>query len=158
MVENTLPMRGSLWCVGWRLRRIRRGRPAVVVSVTIACALLAGGCTFMRHHINTVDFHERIKDVEDGRTTTDELREMIGSPPQSVLFAGKGERIWVYSFGEAKAAGLTLIVFNTLKTNMGLDGALFLIDENGVVKEHTVSNNSQDLAWEWWPFDEKDES
>ncbi len=112
----------------------------------------------MRHHINTVDFHERIKDVEDGRTTTDELREMIGSPPQSVLFAGKGERIWVYSFGEAKTAGLTLIVFNTMKTNMGLDGALFLIDENGVVKEHTVSNNSQDLAWEWWPFDEKDES
>jgi hypothetical protein len=123
-----------------------------------ACALLASGCTFMRHHINTVDFHERIRNVEDGKTTTDELRDMIGSPPQSVLYTGKGERIWVYSFGEAKTAGLTLIVFNTLKTNMGLDGALFLIDENGVVKEHIVSNNSQDLAWEWWPFDEKDES
>jgi hypothetical protein len=131
--------------------------------LSIKCLVAAGvllmtGCTIARQDINTVDFHDRIMNVEPGKTTTDELKEMIGSPPQSILYVKGGERIWLYSFGQAKAAGLTLIVFNTLKTNVGLDGALFLIDQNGVVKEYNVSNNSQDLPWEWWPFDEDDKS
>lgn len=112
----------------------------------------------MRHDINAVDFHEKIKHLEMGKTTADELRTMIGSPPQSVLFTDDGERVWIYSFGQAKTVGLTLILFNTLKTNMGLDGGLFLIDKDGIVKKQVVSNNSQDLPWEWWPFDEDDDS
>ena len=95
----------------------------------------------MRHDINAVHFHEKIKHLEMGETTADELRTMIGSPPQSVLFTDDGERVWIYSFGQAKTAGLTLILFNTLKTNMGLDGALFLIDKDGIVKKQVVSNN-----------------
>ncbi len=129
--------------------------PVGVLFMITAIPLLACGCTFSRQHINTVDFHERIVGIEPGKTTTDDLKQMIGSPPQSILYVEGGERIWVYSFGQAKTAGLTLIVFNTLKSNIGLDSALFLIDENDVVKEYNVSNNSQDLPWEWWPFDEE---
>lgn len=158
MFHKTRPADGGRECLTTRARRRPLRSSLPVVFLTVAAMLLATGCTVTRQDINTVDFHEKIRNVETGKTTTDELRDMIGSPPQSVLYTSGGERIWVYSFGQAKTAGLTLIVFNTLKTNIGLDGALFLIDENGVIKEYTVSNNSQDLPWEWWPFDEEDNS
>ena len=158
MSHNTRSVDGRLGRLTIPVRRYPLRSSLPVVSLMAAAVLLASGCTIMRQDINTVDFHEKIKNVETGKTTTDELQDMIGSPPQSILYVAGGERIWVYSFGQAKTAGITLIVFNTLKTNIGLDGALFLIDESGVIKEYTVSNNSQALPWEWWPFDEEDES
>ena len=158
MFHKTQPVDGRLGCLTTRAWRYPLRSSLPVVSLMAAAVLLASGCTIMRQDINTVDFHEKIRNVEAGKTTTDELQDMIGSPPQSILYTGGGERIWVYNFGQAKTAGITLIVFNTLKTNIGLDGALFLIDESGVIKEYTVSNNSQALPWEWWPFDEEDES
>ncbi len=132
-------------------------RSMIAVCAMAFAGLLCSGCTFMRHDINAVHLHDKIKHLETGKTTADELQTMIGSPPQSVLFTDDDERVWIYSFGQAKTAGLTLILFNTLKTNMGLDGALFLIDKDGVVKKQIVSNNSRDLPWEWWPFDDEND-
>ena len=129
----------------------RVGMPLAAVAVGWGAMT---GCTFSRQRINTVNFHEKVQQVVEGQTTADELAATLGSPPQSVLYTDNGKRIYVYSFGDAKTAGLTLIVFNSLKTNMGLDGAMFLIDQNGVVEEFIVSNHSQDIPWEWWAFDE----
>jgi hypothetical protein len=131
---------------------------ANVFTLLALTGLLWGGCTVSRHDINAFDFHDRITELEVGKTTSQELQDMIGSPPQSVLFTENDGRVWVYTFGHAKTAGLTLIVFNALKTNMGLDGALFLIDRDGIVRKHFVSNNSQNIPWEWWPFDENDDT
>ena len=141
----------------WQVIGLPHRTMGVVFLIAVAAPFLTG-CAVIRLDINAVDFHERAGNVEVGKTTSDELRTMIGSPPQSVLFTDDDETVWIYSFGQAKTAGLTLIVFNTLKTNMGLDGGLFLIDKDGIVKKKIVSTNSQDLPWEWWPLDEDDDS
>jgi len=122
-----------------------------------AFALLAFGasaCTFSRTYINpkTLDLPERVKQVEKGRTTAAELQQILGAPPHSILRAPSGEKVYLYSYGETKTAGLTLVVFNLTKTNSGIDAALFFVDDKDVVTDYTVGDNSRHIHWEWWPF------
>ena len=54
--------------------------------------------------------------------------------------------------GVATAAGLTLILINIMKTNSGIDTALFLVDEQGVVEETKIGQNHKEVDWQWWAF------
>lgn len=116
--------------------------------------LLASGCTFNRTKTNLEDFHERIERVEVGVTTSEDLLDILGGPPTNIIDVAGDRRVWLYTFGDSKTSGLTLIVLNISKSNVGIDSAIFILDPDGVVEEARYSRNSEDLDWDWWAFGE----
>lgn len=129
-----------------------RRSPFLTVALA-ALTLTVAGCSWGRSQINQADMEQRVAGVVPGETTVAELEEMAGGPPTSITPVG-GKRLYAYTYGDAKTEALTLLILNIGKTNLGLDTALFLIDENNVVEFARVGRNSADLPWEWWAFGE----
>lgn len=123
----------------------------LALTVLLTCALGSAGCMFSRTVINAPDLRERIARVEPGRTSVPDLERILGTPPTSITPVGKG-RVYAWAFGQGKTAGLNLILFNVHKTNLGIDNALFYVDERDVVQKVSVGQNSKTLPWEWWAF------
>jgi len=125
-------------------------------SLVLACvlgALLLPGCTFSRAEINDSAIPTRVKaDLKKGVTTETQLVASIGTPPGQVILLPNQKRLLVWSYGQSKTEGLTLIVFNSLKTNVAVDTAIFLVGASGVVEEAWVGDNCEDVPWEWWAF------
>lgn len=121
--------------------------------LAVACVwLLTLGCTFSRTRTNVDDFYDRIDRVVVGKTTAEQLIDILGSPPNNIIDVAAGRRVLLYTFGDAKTSGLTLIVLNITKTNVGIDSAIFIVDPDNVVEEVRYSTNSQGLEWDWWAF------
>ena len=118
---------------------------------TAAVVIALGGCTWGRQQINQADLENRVAGVVPGQTTAAELEKLAGGPPTSITPIGQ-KQLYAYTFGNSKSEALTLLIVNIGKTNTGLDTALFLIDENGIVESSRVGTNSKDLPWEWWAF------
>ena len=122
------------------------------IALAAAVVVMAlGGCSWGRQQINQADLERRVAGVVPGQTTAAELEQMAGGPPTSITPIGQ-KQLYAYTYGDSKSEALTLLIINIGKTNTGLDTALFLIDENGVVESSRVGTNSQDLPWEWWAF------
>lgn len=122
------------------------------ISLAAAVVVMAlGGCTWGRQQINQADLERRVAGVVPGQTTVAELEQMAGGPPTSITPIGQ-KQLYAYTYGDSKSEALTLLIINIGKTNTGLDTALFLIDQNGVVESARVGTNSEDLPWEWWAF------
>jgi hypothetical protein len=122
------------------------------ISLAAAVVVIAlGGCTWGRQQINQADLERRVAGVVPGQTTVAELEQMAGGPPTSITPIGQ-KQLYAYTYGDSKSEALTLLIINIGKTNTGLDTALFLIDQNGVVESARVGTNSEDLPWEWWAF------
>ncbi len=45
-----------------------------------------------------------------------------------------------------------MILFNVAKTNVAIDTAVFLVDENNTVVDAWIGDNSKDVPWQWWAF------
>ena len=114
---------------------------------------LVPACTFARAEINDPTLPQRVREhLELGRTTEDQLIEAIGTPPGSIILLKDKERLLIYNYGQSRTKGFTMIIFNTAKTNVAVDTAVFLIGSDGRVKEAWVGDNSEDMPFEWWPF------
>jgi hypothetical protein len=122
-----------------------------LLTLGAASLLTLGGCTFHRAQINVADLEQRATAVQPGRTTVAELETILGGPATSITPIG-GKLLYVYTFGDSKTAGLTLILLNISKTNTAIDTALFLVDENDVVEWMGIGRNSSDVPWDWWAF------
>jgi len=122
-----------------------------VVIATVLAALTVG-CTWARGRINTPDFHNKVAAIEVGVSTQEDVLDAVGSYPGTVRQLKSGKEIWAYIFGDSKTEGFSLIIVGWQKSNIGIDTALFKFDENGVLERQWVSNNSQDLEWEMWPY------
>ena len=122
------------------------------IALAAAVVVMAlGGCSWGRQQINQADLERRVAGVVPGQTTAAELEQMAGGPPTSITPIGQ-KLLYAYTYGDSKSEALTLLIINIGKTHTGLDTALFLIDENGVVESSRVGTTSQDLPWEWWAF------
>lgn len=121
---------------------------------TLALLGAAGlaSCTFSRAEINDSNIPNRAKNLEPGKITEEQLIEGIGTPPGQIIFLPDKQRLLIYNYGQSKTKGLTLILFNFLKTNVAVDTAIFLVDANGKVQDAWVGDNSQNVDWEWYPF------
>lgn len=131
-----------------------RYRRLMWVSALVVALLAPGvaGCTFSRAQINVVDLEQRVANVVPGKTRIEEVERMIGGPATSITPLGSDKLLYVWTFGESKTAGLTLILINIMKTNSGIDTALFLVDEGGVVEEVNIGQNHKEVGWQWWAF------
>jgi hypothetical protein len=127
----------------------RTSLDCAVLTAVVVMAL--GGCSWGRQQINQADLESRVAGVVPGQTTAAELEGLAGGPPTSITPIGQ-KQLYAYTFGDSKSEALTLLIVNIGKTNTGLDTALFLIDENGIVESSRVGTNSKDLPWEWWAF------
>jgi hypothetical protein len=126
--------------------------PRLPLALLLSLSLLAGsGCTWSRTRVNDPDFRTKAASVVPGKTTARELIQTLGTPINWVELPG-GNHMYAYSYGDSKTEGLTLLVVNILKTNVGLDSAFFLLDDKDVVREKYIGTNSEDLPWEWWAF------
>jgi hypothetical protein len=126
-------------------------RSSLVAAWLGALAILLGACTWQRTQINQADLERRVAGVVPGQTTAAQLEQMAGGPPTSITPIGQ-KQLYAYTYGDAKTEALTLLIINIGKTNSGIDTALFLIDEDGVVEFTRVGQNSKDIPWEWWAF------
>ena len=133
-----------------RLIAMKNSIWAVLLCVGLALSL--DGCLWGRQKINVENFHDKATQVKPGKTTAKQLPGIFGTPPNAVITKKNGKEIHVYSFGDSKTKGFVAIIVNFTKENKGLDTAHFYIDANGVVEEKIISTNSQDVAFEWWPF------
>jgi hypothetical protein len=116
--------------------------------------LAASACSFNRSYVNPDcrDLPKRMSQVKKGETTVNELEEILGAKPQSTMRTPTGELVLVYTYGEVKSSGLTLIVLNLSRANSAIDTALFFIDAQNIVQDYSVGDASRRLEWEWWPF------
>jgi hypothetical protein len=122
---------------------MKRSSSSVAVLTAVVVMALAG-CSWGRQQINQADLETRVARVVPGQTTAAELEELAGGPPTSITPIGQ-KQLYAYTFGDSKSEALTLLIINIGKTNTGLDTALFLIDENGIVESSRVGTNSKDL-------------
>jgi hypothetical protein len=122
-----------------------------MAAVLGALAAVIAGCTFNRTQINQADLERRVSAVVPGQTTLAELEAMAGGPATSITPIGD-KRLYAYTFGDSKTAGLTLILLNISKTNAAIDTALFLVNQDNVVEWAGVGQNSKDVPWQWWAF------
>ncbi len=122
------------------------------LCIALLGALVLPACTFSRAEINDSSLPERAKNLRVGEHTVEDLIEALGTPPGQIILLPNNNRLLIYNYGQSKTQGLTLILFNVLKTNVAIDTAIFLIDENGTLAEAWVGDNSEDVPWEWWAF------
>jgi len=112
------------------------------------------GCTWSRIKYNVEDFHTRAARVKVGQTNAADLEKIFGSAPNTIIPGKDDKSIYVYNFGDTKTNGLTLIIVNISKSNVRTDSAYFFVNNAGVVEKASISNNSEDVPWEWWAFGE----
>jgi hypothetical protein len=122
------------------------------MAILLAVPLVLSACHFSRVRVNVENFHDKAAGVEAGSTTSDQLVDMLGTQPNKIIDLEGDKQAYVYIFGDSKTKGLTLIIINILKTNTGIDTAVFVLDSNDVVEEVHISSNSEDLPWEWWAW------
>ncbi len=127
-------------------------RLLIAVALCAALALSAGGCTWARFRTNVEDFYSKADQVIPGRTSGKDLPRILGTPPNVIMDLEGKKQVYVYNFGDAKTAALTLLLLNVSKTNRGDDHAYFIVNAGGVVEEKLISTNSRDLPWQWWAF------
>ena len=126
----------------------------IQTCIALLGALALSSCTFARLEINDAQIPERIGNLQLGQDTEDDLIKAIGTPPGQIILLPNNKRLLIYNYGQSKTMGLTLVILNIAKTNVAIDTAIFLIDENDMVEEHWVGDNSVDVPWEWWAFGE----
>ena len=130
-------------------------RRRLIWTFILMVALLTpglGGCTFSRAQINAADLEQRVANVVPGTTHIEEVERMIGGPATSITPVSTDRLLYAWTFGDSKTAGLTLILINIMKTNSGIDTALFLVDDQGVVEEAKIGQNHKEVGWQWWAF------
>ena len=123
-------------------------------AALLAAAAAAAGCSFHRTDINDPTLPGRAERVVPGETKAADLPGILGSHPVNFIALPDGSRLLVYTYGQSKSEGLSLVVVSISRTNTAIDTAFFLADPSGVVREKWVGVNSKDVPWEWWAFGE----
>ena len=118
--------------------------------IAILVVLGSTGCLFAREQLNVPDFEGRVANIVPGRSTLQDLEALVGHPTSITPIADK--RLLVYVFSDSKTVTFNLIVFGSSKTNVGFDTALFLVNEQDVIEQVSITENSQDLPWQFWAF------
>ena len=130
----------------------------LALGAVLVFLLLQTGCVWQRGRTNIADLHERIGQVQVGKTTGSDLIRVLGSPPNNIIQTADGGRVYLYVFGDSKTKGFRFPFFLEIsKSNIGVDSALFILDKNDVVSFSSASTNSKDLPWEWWAFGEDED-
>ncbi len=124
-------------------------------TLALLGALVLSSCTFARAEINNSHIPELVAEhLKLGETTSEQVIDAIGTPPGQIIFLPNKEKLLIYNYGQSKTKGFTLILFNSLRTNVAIDTAIFHVDASGKVDEAWIGDNSQDVPWEWWAFGE----
>jgi len=123
-----------------------------LITALCFCVVLtfAAGCSFSREFINDPNLPANTTSLEVGSSTQQDLLELLGAP-NSVIPLGESRNMFIYSFGNSKKAGLSLLIVSFSKTNKGLDTAVFILEDE-IIADMYVSNNSEYIPWEWWSF------
>ncbi len=114
-------------------------------------AMSQSGCAWRRARTNVADMYARVDRVLEGSTTSVQLVEILGSPPNNVIELPGNKTLFLYTFGDQKTEAFSLVLIEISRSNIGVDSALFVL-ENDVVQKMYVSTNSKDLAWQFWPW------
>ncbi len=123
--------------------------------VLLACflgTLFSGGCAWNRSRTNISDFHDRVEGIVVGKTKIADVPKLVGGPPNNIIPTSDGGQVLLYTFGDSKKNSLNLLIVNFSRTNVGVDSALIIVNKDGVVQQVSVSENSKELTWDYWPF------
>jgi hypothetical protein len=121
-------------------------------AVLLAAAAVPAGCSFQKVELNDPSIAHKARNIVLGETREEQLLEILGVEPTSFITLKEGGRLLNYAYGLSKTGGLNLIVFNTQKTNSGLDTMFLKISPEGVVTKAWIGDHSSDVEWDWWAF------
>ncbi|RKY19644.1 MAG: hypothetical protein DRQ55_10150 [Planctomycetota bacterium] len=129
-------------------------------GLTLMASLLlltTGGCSWGRQRVNVEGMHARAEALRPGVSTQEHVLAAMGTHPNRVMDLKNDKEAWVYIFGDGKTEGFNMFIVAFQKSNIGLDTAMLTFDANGVLEDMWISNNSQELEWELWPFGDEDD-
>jgi len=126
----------------------------ILGAVLLAAAVAPAGCVFQKVELNDPSIGRKAQAIVPGETREEQLLEILGVEPTSFITLKEGGKLLNYAYGLSKTGGLNLIVFNTQRTNTGLDTMFLKVNPEGVVTKAWVGDHSENVEWDWWAFGE----
>lgn len=116
------------------------------------CVVLGGmlgflmGCAFVRGEVGKPFSENRIKELERGTTTRQEVAQRFGAPDEVVQ--ANGLEIFHYRRFDSKLGWL--VFFSRL--NVGSDNLWVFFNSQGIVEDVVYGNHTDQLEFQVWPF------
>ncbi len=124
---------------------MRGVRPLLLLAT---CAILTGGCAFVRgtygEEVNALD----ITSIKKGTSTRAEVATLLGAPERVVEVNGR--EIFQYYRYDMKSG---LLLFFS-RTNVISEDVFVFFDANGVVQDIVVGKKKPPVEMQFWPFGE----
>ena len=125
-----------------------RGSALVRWIGVLGIAGLLMGCAFVRGEVGEPFSEERIKALEKGKTTRQEVALHFGAPDEVV--EANGYDIFHYRRFDSK---LGWVLFFS-RFNVGSDNLWVFFNSQGIVEEVVFGNRTGNLEFQVWPFGE----
>jgi outer membrane protein assembly factor BamE (lipoprotein component of BamABCDE complex) len=111
------------------------------VLLLLCLAAFQSGCTRTQTQRGIPPTWNDLSDAQlaVGKTEQREVLALLG-PPSQVITHDRGQ-IFYYLHEEASSRGLILLLYNTSSTLTEYDRAIFFFDENGVLRDYSLSGN-----------------
>jgi len=104
------------------------------------------GCAFVRGEVGEPFPEDRIKGLEKGKTTLQEVALQFGAPDEVV--EANGYDIFHYRRYDSKFGWV--LFFSRL--NVGSDNLWIFFNSEGIVEEVVFGNRTGNLEFQVWPF------
>jgi len=123
-----------------------KGRALVRWIGILVITVLFMGCAFVRGEVGEPFAEDRIKALEKGKTTRQEVALQFGAPDEIVQ--ANGHEIFHYRRYDSKMGWLLFIS----RFNIGSDHLWVFFNRQGIVDEVVFGNRTNDLEFQVWPF------
>lgn len=113
-----------------------------IIVLLVICAFFAG-CTMGYRNVGTPDKWQQIKaSLKIGVTTEANLLELLGPPSLMDVRHMKKQKVYYYWVERLKNKSIYLLVYNYWRVDIKYDRAMFVFDENGLLKYYGISMNA----------------
>lgn len=124
---------------------------SVKFGVVIVALVALQGCMWGRMQINDPTIADRVKLIRPGVTRAENLASILGAQP-TMRMPGKDRLLLGYTYGDTKANGLVLILFNFSRSTTVTDTLYIEADAKTGVVTAVYPPKKHDVEWRFWPF------
>jgi hypothetical protein len=139
--------RRNLKCRNSGARAILAARLMVALIAAIAATQL-GGCAFTRGDLGVPFKPADIAAIAPGQSNESDVARVLGAPDEIIRIGA--ERV-VFHYYHYALKHATVLVFS--RVNIGSDQLYVFFNEHGIVDRVLTSNHTDQLRFQFWPFE-----
>jgi len=128
-------------------RAILASRLMLPLIAAIAATQL-GGCAFTRGDLGVPFKAADIAAIKPGQSTESDVARVLGAPDEIIRVGGQRVVFHYYHYALKHA---TVLVFS--RVNIGSDQLYVFFNEHGIVDRVLSSNHTDQLKFQFWPFE-----